>query len=649
MDENESKDEIKFLGNKRKLDHENIVQKKDEDEKINQIINIDNKDIINTSKEENKNNLNLVDSSANQSEKDKDLISKGTLDDICQICGMKNKLNIFKKVDDIYNYLLTNKKGNKEDIFKILEEKSKNYEFKQEKKICENCINYLVKDKNIFEQFLSKEQDNNPNNNIIKELVINKNVDLNKKIENTLDNKNIVNTVDENKAQAQKVLYQNTINKIQSQEEKTKFIINNLMNQNNQDVMSSANLLEQIQNRNNYNIPLQYINPYVQNNPNMQINPQVLDILTQNAINNRNIQNMNPNPQNINNINANKNATSQIPYQFLLNNPNPNQNLDNNNINDRINQLIKNNTLYGHTNIFNFGNNNSKNKTPNNNKINNINNLNNINNNINNQNNINPNLNRNNLNNNLNNNMNANTNTNVNANTNNNNNNFEKFENDLEIQLNNLKECINIQNTYFNQLLALVVKFYEQVVTIKQLNEQNKLKNNIPYNLLNTLGGINPNNNININMNPAYVLQQQSFQNYFPNIMNNNLNPSQLNNLNNPNINFNNNKNEKKDENNISNFIKKNNNNSNININNINNDKEKNLEINDDIKTNINELPIEETNQNKEIKENNQEKNINDSKILNESSIEIINKCEEQNNENININDNKNEQNNIQK
>ena len=649
MDENESKDEIKFLGNKRKLDHENIVPKKDEDEKINQIINIDNKDIINTTKEENKNNLNLVDSSANQNEKDKDLISKGTLDDICQICGMKNKLNIFKKVDDIYNYLLTNKKGNKEDIFKILEEKSKNYEFKQEKKICENCINYLVKDKNIFEQFLSKEQDNNPNNNIIKELVINKNVDLNKKIENTLDNKNIVNTVDETKVQAQKVLYQNTINKIQSQEEKTKFIINNLMNQNNQDVMSSANLLEQIQNRNNYNIPLQYINPYVQNNPNMQINPQVLDILTQNAINNRNIQNMNQNPQNINNINANKNATSQIPYQFLLNNPNPNQNLDNNNINDRINQLIKNNTLYGHTNIFNFGNNNSKNKTPNNNKINNINNLNNINNNINNQNNINPNLNRNNLNNNLNNNMNANTNTNVNANTNNNNNNFEKFENDLEIQLNNLKECINIQNTYFNQLLALVVKFYEQVVTIKQLNEQNKLKNNIPYNLLNTLGGINPNNNININMNPAYVLQQQSFQNYFPNIMNNNLNPSQLNNLNNPNINFNNNKNEKKDENNISNFIKKNNNNSNININNINNDKEKNLEINDDIKTNINELPIEETNQNKEIKENNQEKNINDSKILNESSIEIINKCEEQNNENININDNKNEQNNIQK
>ena len=648
--EEKEKEELKLLGNKRKLEHENIESKNAEEEENNKINNIENKDIINTTKEENKNNLNLINSPKEQNEKDKDLIIKENLEDICQKCGIKNKLISFKKGDDIYNYLLTNKKGNLEDIFILLEGKYKNYEFKSEKKICENCINDLIKNQINFEQFFSKEPENNPNINIIKELEKNKNIDLSKKSENIIDNKTIPNLIDESKAQMQKFLYQNIMNKIQGQDEKAKFNINNLMNQNNPDIMSNANIIEQIQNRNNFNMPPPYINPFAQNNPNMQLNPQVLDILTQNTNNIRNIQNMS---QNVQNINANKNTASQIPYQFLLNNPNQNQNqnIDNNNINnnnnnnisDKIKQLIKNNALYGHTNIFNL--NNNKNRPQNNNNINNMNNSNNINN----QNNINQNLNRNNLNNNINNNINPNINVNTNANINpninsstNNNNNFDKFENVLESQLNNLKECINIQNTYFNQLLRLVCLFYEQVVAIKQLNEQNKLKNNIPYNLLNTLGNINPNNNININMNPSYLLQHQSFQNFFPNIMNNNLNPAQMNNLNNANINYNN-KSEKKDEANISNFFKKDN--INTSINNINNEQENNLELNNDIKTNINELLAEENKQNKDIND----KNINVHKNLNENLIEIVNKGENQANENININENKNESNNGEK
>ena len=613
--EEKEKEELKLLGNKRKLEHENLDSKNDEEEGNNKINNIEIKDIINTTKEENKININLIDSSKNHNEINQDLAIKETLEDICQKCGIKNKLNSFKKGDDIYNYLLTNKKGNLEDIFILLESKYKNYVFKPEKKICDNCITDLIKDKINFAQFFSNEPENNPNINIIKDLEKNKNIDSNKKIENSIDNKKLLNLIEENMSQMPKNLN-----------------INN------------SNIIEQMQNKNNFNFPPSYINLFAQNNPNsnMQINPQILDILTQKANNIRNIQNMNQNVQNINNINSSKNTTSQIPYQFLLNNPisNQNQNIDNNNsnnnINDKIKQLIKNNALYGHAKIF-----------PDN--INNINNSNNINN-INNQNYINQNINRNNLNNNANNNINTNVNVNTNANinpnlnTNNNNinNNFDKFENLFENQLKNLKDCINIQNVYFNQLLTLVMLFYDQVVKIKQLNDQNKMKNNIPYNLLNTLGNINPNNNININMNPSYLLQQQSFQNFFPNIMNNNLNPTQLNNLSNANINYNNNKNEKKDEDNINNLLKKDN--SNINMNNINNEQENNSELNNDIKTNINEILHEENKQNKDITD----KEI-DTKKLNENTIEIVNKVENQSNGNININGNKNKSNNEQK
>ena len=61
--EEKEKEELKLLGNKRKLSHENIESKNDDEEENNKINNIENNNIINTTKEENKNNLNLIDSS----------------------------------------------------------------------------------------------------------------------------------------------------------------------------------------------------------------------------------------------------------------------------------------------------------------------------------------------------------------------------------------------------------------------------------------------------------------------------------------------------------------------------------------------------------------------------------------------------------
>ena len=66
-------------------------------------------------------------------------------------------------------------------------------------KICENCINDLIRDNINFAKFFSNESENNPNINIMKELEKNKNIDLNKKIQNIIDNKNIPNLIDENK------------------------------------------------------------------------------------------------------------------------------------------------------------------------------------------------------------------------------------------------------------------------------------------------------------------------------------------------------------------------------------------------------------------------------------------------------------------
>ena len=299
MDENESKEELKLLGNKRKIEHENFDPKNDDEKDINKFNNIENKDIINNTTEENKNKINLGDSSQKKSEDDKKLDIKEPIEEICPKCGNKNKLYCFKKGEDIYNYLLANKKGEKNDIYLLLEEKYKNIEFNPEKKICEKCIDDIIKDKNIFMHFFSNEQQEakatNPENNIIKELEKNKNVEQNKKIENLQDNKKM------------------------------------------HVVMPNANIIEQMQNRNNLNnlnnlnILPPYINPYAQNNPNIQFNAPYFDIL-QNVNNFRNLQNINQsinpninqtNNQNINqnilninnNSNVNKNASSKSKFR----------------------------------------------------------------------------------------------------------------------------------------------------------------------------------------------------------------------------------------------------------------------------------------------------------------------------------------------
>ena len=71
MDENESKEELKLIGNKRKIEHENFDPKNDDEKDINKFNNIENKDIINNTTEENKNKINLGDSSQKKSEDEK--------------------------------------------------------------------------------------------------------------------------------------------------------------------------------------------------------------------------------------------------------------------------------------------------------------------------------------------------------------------------------------------------------------------------------------------------------------------------------------------------------------------------------------------------------------------------------------------------
>ena len=136
----------------------------------------------------------------------------------------------------------------------------------------------------------------------------------------------------------------------------------------------------------------------------------------------------------------------------MANNLNNNNNM--NDINNRITQLINDNAMYGRTDIFNLGNNNKSHNIQNNNTINNNNNKNNI---------INNNNNTNNTNNN--NEININQKTNQNPSTN-------KLENEIESQINNIKECISIQYKYYEKLAHLVMLFYSQVLSIKKLKEQ---------------------------------------------------------------------------------------------------------------------------------------------------------------------------------
>jgi len=512
MEKNELKEEIKFLGNKRKLDHDNSEEKDMEN-------NIKSKP--QEEKKVDKNKFIVFESPKKEPPKERETENKMFTTEIqgdtCPNCGIKNKLVSFKKGEDIYNYFLTKKSELNEEINKILEEKYKNMEFISEKKICENCLNLFIKDKDKLNQFFCEEKEINPNKNVIKELDINKNIDSNKEVQEIVENKLINNTIN-NKEQNNDMA--NIINNPQTQENKNTIDINQNNPENKQipNLMFYTDKIQQNQNQINPNIQPN-INQLIQNN-NIPINLQNSDISLDNNLNNiNNIQNMinynnNPNinfnPQN--NSNLNNNVNMQIPPQILLNNANLNYQLFNNNLAYRINQLINNNSLYGNANIFNLENNN--NNIQNNTGINN---------------NINKNVNKSNINNN--NNI---QNLNSNANNNNNNNNYILLGNELNSQINSLKECIHVQQFYYEQIEQLVNLFYAEVMKIKQLDEQSKQINNNSF-LINNNNSQN-NNNININLNPAYILQQQSFQNFFPNLVNianNNLNVIRSNDLNN--------------------------------------------------------------------------------------------------------------------
>ena len=627
MEKNESKEEIKLLGNKRKLEHDNL----------------EDKEIANNNKilkpEENKKvekRFIVFESPKKEQIKEKEkeenkLFTTEIQGDICPKCGIKNKLISFRKGEDIYNYLLPKKSEINEEINKFVEEKYKNMEFTSEKKICENCLSFITKDKDKLNQFFVGEKEINPNNNVIKKLDLNKNIDLNKETKEIVENK-ILNNTDNNKEK--KIEIPNIVNNTQTQENKTTIGINQNNLENNQipNVMFYTDKTQQNQNQ---------INPNIQ--PNIPINLQNQDILLQNLYNMNNIQNMinyNNNPnisfnlQNNNNINNNVNM--QIPPQFLLNNANLNYPIYNNNLTYRINQLINNNPLYGNTNILNLENNNNNNNNQNNTGINN---------------NINKNVNKNNINSN-------NNSPNLNSNINNNNN-FMLLGNELNSQIKSLKDCISVQHFYYEQIEQLVNLFYLEVLKIKALDEQSKQINNdsYNYNLVNNLNNSQNNNNININLNPANILQQQSFQNYFPNLANmpnNNLNQVQLNNLNNLNNNLDESKKEEKIENNIiTNNINEIKNNLINNTNIIDNNKNtENIEKNQNdniIPENKAEIEEKIINNNPEV-----ENNINKEAIINDTK-NIIENCSEKDNvdenkaENIaNINDNKEEKNEIQ-
>ena len=66
--------------------------------------------------------------------------------------------------------------------------------------------------------------------------------------------------------QTQKNLHQNTTNKNPDQEEKVKSNINN------------SNIIEQMQNKNNFNLPPPYINLFAQNNPNSNYLHKIIQI-----------------------------------------------------------------------------------------------------------------------------------------------------------------------------------------------------------------------------------------------------------------------------------------------------------------------------------------------------------------------------------
>ena len=146
-------------------------------------------------------------------------------------------------------------------------------EFTSEKKICENCLSFITKDKDKLNQFFVGEKEINPNNNVIKKLDLNKNIDLNKETKEIVENK-ILNNTDNNKEK--KIEIPNIVNNTQTQENKNTIDINQNNLENNQipNVMFYTDKTQQNQNQ---------INPNIQ--PNM-------DILFPNLYNINNIQNM---------------------------------------------------------------------------------------------------------------------------------------------------------------------------------------------------------------------------------------------------------------------------------------------------------------------------------------------------------------------
>ena len=405
MDKNESKEEIKLLGNKRKLEHDDSEEK--------ELINNNKNNLL---KKDENNIFNILDPAKEDITEEKDNVNQTISKEIevmqCFKCGEKKDVFIFKKGEDIYNYFLSSNLDKKEDI-KIMEEKFKNIEFTIDKKICKICLENLIKeDKVDLKLLFYDEKEINPNNNIIKESSTTNNISLNEEVKEKTENNN-TNDKKDNNYKDKKTEFQNILNNLEEKGNTNQLNINSNQNQFSQNKIFFTEKTSSNQNQINPNLAT-YLNQFMQNNNNnIPLNLQNISIMSQNINNIQNKQNISNSPSNINaqnNNNINKNSNFQIPPQILLNNPNLNYNLYNNSMNNRIDQLMYNNALYGNANIFNLGSNISQNQ--NNNVINNINNLN-------------ANLNRSNINNN---NLNINTNTNTN-------NNINRLEQDLEQQI----------------------------------------------------------------------------------------------------------------------------------------------------------------------------------------------------------------------
>ena len=180
MEENLQKEDIKLLAKKRKIDHDNLEKKDLEN----------NKDDIPEKNSDIQNSINLKQQEPEKQEK-KELIENEIKEDICPKCGIKNILYFFKNENDINNYFLSKKIDIKEDIKNILQEKFKDKEIKINKKICENCINDLLSKEEInFIKYIFDENEINPNNNnIIKEVEKNKNIESKEEAQQIIDNK----------------------------------------------------------------------------------------------------------------------------------------------------------------------------------------------------------------------------------------------------------------------------------------------------------------------------------------------------------------------------------------------------------------------------------------------------------------------------